>query len=210
MKDVQIHPKEELLNTISHAVGAIFGIIGLYLLLSKNIEKTPYTTISIIVYSVTFISMFIASSMYHYVRDPELKKKLRVVDHINIYFLIAGTYTPMCLITLIDAKGWIIFYIVWVIVAVGTLLKLFLTGKFEILSLVLYLAMGWLVVYDFDNLSDYTSSQGIQLLFLGGAFYTLGIIFYAIDRIPYNHFIWHLFVLGGAISHWLMIYLYVI
>ncbi len=210
MKDVQIHPKEELLNTISHAVGAIFGIIGFFLLLSKNSEKTSYATISIIIYSITFISMFVASSLYHYVRNPELKKKLRVVDHINIYFLIAGTYTPMCLITLLDGEGWTIFYIVWGIVAVGTLLKLFLTGKFEILSLVLYLAMGWLVVYDFDNLVDYISPQGIQLLFLGGAFYTLGILFYAIDRIPYNHFIWHLFVLGGAVSHWLMIYQYVI
>lgn len=210
MKDKQIHPKEELLNTISHAVGAIFGSIGLFLLLSENSEKTPYATISIVIYSFTFISMFLASSFYHYVRNPDLKKKLRVVDHINIYFLIAGTYTPISLIMLIDGKGWAIFYTVWGIAAVGTLLKFFLTGKFEILSLVLYLAMGWLVVYDFDNILDYTSSQGIELLFLGGAFYTLGIIFYAIDRIPYNHFIWHLFVLGGAVSHWLMIYNHVI
>lgn len=206
MKDKQIHQKEELLNTISHAVGVIFGIIGLFLLLSKNSEKTSYATISIVIYSITFISMFLASSFYHYVRNPELKKKLRIVDHINIYFLIAGTYTPISLIMLINGKGWTIFYTVWGIAAVGTFLKLFLTGKLEILSLVLYLAMGWLVVYDFDNILDYTSSQGIQLLFLGGAFYTLGIIFYAIDRIPYNHFIWHLFVLGGAVSHWLMIY----
>ncbi len=210
MKDKRIHPKEELLNTISHVVGAIFGVIGLFLLLSENSEKTPYATITIVIYSLTFISMFVASSLYHYVGNPELKKKLRVVDHINIYFLIAGTYTPISLIMLIDGKGWTIFYTVWGIAAVGTLLKLFLTGKFEILSLVFYLAMGWLIVYDFDNILDYTASQGIQLLFLGGAFYTLGIIFYAIDRIPYNHFIWHLFVLGGAVSHWFMIYHYVI
>lgn len=210
MKDQQIHPKEELLNTISHAIGAIFGIIGLFLLLSKNSEKTPYATISIVIYSVTFISMFLASSFYHYVRNPELKKKLRVVDHINIYFLIAGTYTPISLIMLINGKGWTIFYTVWGIAAVGTLLKLFLTGKFEILSLVLYVAMGWLVVYDFDNILDYTSLQGIQLLVAGGAFYTLGIIFYAMGRIPYNHFIWHLFVLGGAICHWLMIYNHIV
>lgn len=210
MKDAQIHPKEELLNTISHAVGAILGIIGLFLLLSKNSEKTSYATISIVIYSITFISMFLASSFYHYVSDPHLKKKLRVVDHINIYFLIAGTYTPISLIMLADGKGWVIFYPVWAIAAVGTLLKLFLTGKFEILSLVLYLAMGWLVVYDFDNILESTSAQGIQLLVLGGAFYTVGIIFYAIKRIPYNHFIWHLFVLSGAVSHWLMIYNHII
>jgi len=210
MKNPKGYPKEEYLNTISHALGAIFGIIGLFLLLSENSKKTPYATISIIIYCATFISMFVISSLYHYVRDPVLKKKLRVADHINIYFLIAGTYTPMCLITLINGKGWTIFYIVWGITVVGILLKMFFTGKFEIVSLVLYLAMGWLVVYDFDNILDYTSKEGIQLLFLGGAFYTLGIIFYAIDRIRYNHFIWHLFVLGGALSHWIMIYQFVI
>lgn len=154
--------------------------------------------------------MFVASSLYHHVSNADLKRKLRIVDHINIYFLIAGTYTPMCLITLIEGKGWSIFYIVWGITAIGTLLKLFLTGKFEILSLVLYLSMGWMVVYDFENMAAHISAAGIQLLFLGGAFYTLGIIFYAIDRIPYNHFIWHLFVLGGAVSHWLLIYNHII
>ena len=210
MKDIQIHPKEEFLNTISHAVGAIFGVIGLFLLISKNSKKTSYTTVSIIVYSLTFISMFVASSLYHYVSNIEIKRKLRIVDHINIYFLIAGTYTPMCLITLINGKGWTIFYIVWGITAIGILLKSFFTGKLEILSLVLYLGMGWLVVYDFENILDYVAEEGIQLLFVGGAFYTLGIIFYAIDKIPYNHFIWHLFVLGGALSHWLMIYYYII
>ena len=206
MKDVQIHPKEEYLNTISHGIGTIFGIVGLFLLLSENSNKTSYATLSIIVYSFTFISMFAASSLYHYISKSELKRKLRVADHINIYFLIAGTYTPISLITLINGKGWTIFYAVWGITAFGTLLKLFFTGRFEILSLVLYLAMGWLVVYDFTNLLDYTSPLGIRLLIMGGAFYTLGIIFYAIDKIPYNHFIWHLFVLGGAVSHWMMIY----
>lgn len=210
MEAKKIHAKEELFNTISHAVGAIFGIIGLFLLLSKNSNKTSYATISIVVYSFAFISMFIASSLYHFVSKYELKRKLRVVDHINIYFLIAGSYTPISLITLVNGKGWTIFYIVWGITAVGTLLKLFFTGKYEFVSLLLYLIMGWLVVYDFENILDYTSSQGIQLLFLGGAFYTLGIIFYAIKKIPYNHFIWHLFVLGGAISHWVMIYGHVI
>lgn len=205
MKDHRIHAKEEFLNTMSHALGALFGLVGVFLLLAKNSNKTSFATLSILTYSLSFISMFVVSSLYHHVKNTELKRKLRIVDHINIYFLIAGTYTPMCLITLINGKGWTLFYIVWGITALGMLLKLFYTGKFELISLVLYLAMGWLVVYDFDNLVDQVSSEGIQLLFLGGAFYTLGIIFYAIDRIPYNHFVWHLFVLGGALSHWLMI-----
>ncbi len=210
MKDTRIDPREEFLNTISHIIGAIFGIVGLFLLLSKNSHKTDDATSSIVVYSATFISMFLVSAIYHAVTTIKTKRVLRIVDHINIYFLIAGTYTPICLITLIHGKGWEIFYIVWGITAVGSILKLLFTGRFEIVSLVLYLAMGWLVVYDFDNLLDYTPEKGIQLLLLGGAFYTLGIVFYAIDRIPYNHFIWHLFVLAGAVSHWLMIYFYVI
>jgi hemolysin III len=102
-------------------------------------------------------------------------------------------------------NGWLLFYIVWGIAAVGTLMKLFYTGKYEFISLLLYLVMGWLIVLDLDNLLSNTTTIGLGTLFLGGAFYTLGILFYAMERIPYNHFIWHLFVLGGAISHWFFI-----
>lgn len=202
--------KEEKLNTISHGLGVLLAVGGMFLLLSQNSNKTEYATLSIIIYSITLISMFVVSAAYHYSKNHELKKKLRILDHINIYFLIAGTYTPVALITLINGNGWTILYAVWGIAAFGTLFKLFYTGKYEFLSLLLYVAMGWLIVLDFENLMDYTPALGIRLLFLGGAFYTLGIIFYAIERISYNHFIWHLFVLGGAISHWLMIYLTVV
>ena len=145
-------------------------------------------------------------TLYHSVSKSDIKRKLRIIDHISIYLLIAGTYTPVALITLQNGNGWLVFYIVWGIAALGTLLKIFYTGKFEFLSLVFYLAMGWLIVIDFQNLLAHTTVIGLRLLFLGGAFYTLGIIFYAWKRLPYNHFIWHLFVLGGAISHWLFIY----
>ncbi|MGF1558698.1 MAG: hemolysin III family protein [Flavobacteriaceae bacterium] len=133
-----------------------------------------------------------------------------MLDHICIYLLIAGTYTPIALITLINGKGWTIFYSVWAIAGLGAILKLFFTGKFEYVSLLLYLVMGWLIVVDFDNVVDYVSPLGVNLLFAGGAFYTFGIIFYAIERIRYNHFIWHIFVLGGALCHWAMIYLTII
>ncbi|MEX0312675.1 MAG: hemolysin III family protein, partial [Allomuricauda sp.] len=130
---------------------------------------------------------------------------LRVLDHISIYYLIAGTYTPVCLTTLIDSKGWLLLYSVWGIALFGTVLKLFFTGKFEVFSLLLYGVMGWLVIIDYPFLSENISSKGLFYLALGGAFYTIGILFYAIKKIPYNHLIWHFFVLGGAISHWLMI-----
>ena len=208
-KENEFH-KEEKLNTISHGLGAALAVAGMFLLLSQNSNKTDYAGLSIVIYSLTLISMFGVSTAYHYSKNRKLKRRLRILDHINIYFLIAGTYTPVVLITLINGNGWTILYAVWGIAALGTLFKLFYTGKFESLSLLLYVVMGWLIVLDFDNLIDYTPSLGIRLMFLGGAFYTLGIIFYAIERIPYNHFIWHLFVLGGAISHWLMIYLSVV
>jgi len=198
--------KEEKFNTISHGVGAVLAMVGMIVLINANSHKSVYATFAIIIYSISLISMLTVSTIYHAVENRIWKLRTRILDHINIYYLIAGTYTPVALITLINGNGWLIFGTVWGIAAVGTILKLFFTGKFEIISLLLYLAMGWLIVLDFQNLVDNTSENGINLLMLGGAFYTIGIIFYAVRRIPYNHFIWHLFVLCGAISHWFFIY----
>ena len=197
--------KEEKLNTLSHALGIILGLIGFVVLYLINDGHNSYGIFSISVYSFTFVLLFTASTLYHHVRDPKLKNKLRILDHISIYFLIAGTYTPVALIMLEKGNGWLLFYTVWGIAAVGTLMKLFYTGKYEFISLLLYLIMGWLIVLDLDNLLSQTTTIGLGTLFIGGAFYTIGILFYAIERIPYNHFIWHLFVLGGAISHWCFI-----
>lgn len=206
MKVNLTYDAEERLNAISHAIGIVFGIVGLFLLLEKDVLKTEFSTFSIYVYSFSFILLFSASTAYHAVVSNVMKKRLRVLDHISIYLLIAGTYTPLALITLINASGWIIFYTVWGIAAIGTVLKIFYTGKYGLVSLILYLAMGWLVVFDYENILFYVPSRGVDLLFLGGAFYTVGTIFYAIKKIPYNHLIWHLFVLGGAISHWFFIF----
>jgi hemolysin III len=134
-----------------------------------------------------------------------LKKKLRILDHISIYYLIAGTYTPVCLTVLLPSKGLLLFFLVWGIALFGTVLKLFFTGKFEVFSLVLYGVMGWLIIIDVPYLVEHLSGTGLLYLSLGGAFYTLGIVFYAIKRIPYNHLIWHFFVLGGAIAHWFLV-----
>ncbi|WP_430908446.1 PAQR family membrane homeostasis protein TrhA [Maribacter sp. 2-571] len=196
---------EEKLNTLSHAMGVLFGSIGLFYLLQENSVATPYATLSIWVYSGCFVILFMASTAYHLVTDVDLKRKLRVFDHISIYMLIAGTYTPVALIALEDSKGWPLFYSVWGLTAIGTFFKLFFTGKYEWLSLLLYLLMGWLIIVDFTSLYAAISDLGLLLLFLGGMFYTVGIVFYAIHKIPYNHFIWHLFVLAGAVSHWFFI-----
>ena len=201
---------EEKLNTISHSIGVFLGIAGLILLIIKDAHKSDWSLFSVIVYGISIIILFAASTLYHYIQNEKKKHYFRVLDHISIYLLIAGTYTPILLISLQNSLGWTLFYIVWSIAAFGVILKIFFTGRFEAFSVLLYLAMGWLVIFDFSHLSEVVGSDGILLLFAGGLAYTGGIIFYAINKIPYNHVIWHLFVLAGAVFHFFMVYGYVI
>lgn len=196
---------EERLNTVSHAIGAVFGVVGLFVLFYFNTNKTTFALFSLVVYGLSIIVLYTASTLYHAATNKVLKEKYRILDHSSIYVLIAGTYTPVALITLENGNGWLIFWVVWGIALFGIVLKLFFTGRFEAISLILYLVMGWLIVLDYSSLVVSVSSQALNLLFLGGAFYTVGIIFYAIHKIPYNHFIWHLFVLAGSISHFFFI-----
>ena len=200
---------EEKLNTLSHALGAFLGVVGLIILLLKSSHK-PWSTFSIIVYGLSVIILFSASALYHAAKSERKKQYYRIVDHVSIYLLIAGTYTPVVLLLLAFSKGWLLFWLVWGVAAVGAILKLFFTGKFGIISTLLYLVMGWLIVIDFKALVEVMPANGLQLLMAGGAFYTIGIIFYAIRKIPFNHVIWHFFVLGGAICHYFMILNYVI
>ncbi|MEW4922619.1 hemolysin III family protein [Algibacter sp. 2305UL17-15] len=201
---------EEKLNALSHGIGALFGSVALVFLIVFETKKTDYSLISVIIYGISIIVLFTASTIYHATKNDVRKHYFRIVDHISIYLLIAGTYTPVLLITLEQSLGWTLFYTVWGIALFGVILKLFFTGKFEIFSTLLYLVMGWLIVFDFGTLSDLIGYNGILFLFAGGLSYTVGIIFYAFDKIPYNHVIWHLFVLAGAIFHFFMIFLYVI
>ncbi|MFC7445385.1 hemolysin III family protein [Mesoflavibacter sp. HG96] len=201
---------EEKLNALTHAIGAVFGIVALILLIVFETKKTAFSLFSVIVYGISIIILFTASTMYHSFTDEKKKHYFRIVDHISIYLLIAGTYTPVLLITLEQSKGWLLFYIVWAIAGFGVILKLFFTGKFETFSTLLYLVMGWLIVFDFSTLSSIMASNGLVLLIAGGLAYTVGIVFYAIEKIPYNHVIWHLFVLAGAILHFFMILFFVV
>lgn len=201
---------EEKLNAGTHGIGALLGIAALVLLIVFNTNKSEYSLFSVILYGLSIIILFSASTLYHAIKREKHKHYFRILDHISIYLLIAGTYSPVCIILLGQSKGWPLFWIVWGIAALGLVLKIFFTGKFEAFSLALYLVMGWLVVFDFTYLSEMLGPKGVLWLFAGGLFYTLGIVFYAIERIPYNHVIWHLFVLAGAISHFFMVFWYVI
>lgn len=205
--DSQTNPVllEEKLHAYSHALGIVLAAIGGILLFESDLGAMPFMKGGITVYVASLLLLFTASTIYHAVENPKLKKKLRILDHISIYYLIAGTYTPVCLSVLLPSEGWLLFYLVWGIALFGTVLKIFFTGRFEVFSLVLYGVMGWLIVIDLPYLLEYMSSSGLLYLAAGGAFYTIGILFYAVKKIPYNHLIWHFFVLGGAISHWLLV-----
>lgn len=198
--------KEEFWNTVTHGIGILLSIVALVILIVFGVNsKHEFSLLSGIFFGVSLIVLYTASTLYHLFSNETIKKKLRVFDHISIFYLIAGTYTPFALITLKDSFGWWLFGIVWGIAIIGTLFKVFFTGKYEYVSLVLYIAMGWIVVVDFSNLLTNISPLGLNYLITGGVLYTVGTIFYAIHKIPYNHAIWHLFVLAGSIFHFFSI-----
>ena len=201
---------EEKLNAWSHGLGVGLGIAALVLMLLGVDQTNPFGLISVIVYGLSIILLFLASTCYHAITSSKRKHYFRVADHIGIYLLIAGTYTPVLLIAIPNGLGWILFWVVWGIAAFGLVLKLFFTGRFEHFSTFLYLAMGWLAIIPYSELTTALDAKALALLIGGGVAYTVGVLFYAIEKIPYNHFIWHLFVLGGASCHFFMVYLYVI
>ncbi|WP_338728314.1 hemolysin III family protein [Shewanella baltica] len=203
--------KEEIANSVSHGLGVIAGIVALVLMLLKGQDHlTPIQLTGVAIYGASIIVLFLCSTLYHSVSHSGWKHKLKIADHCAIYCLIAGTYTPLMLISLQGTQSIVILTAIWSLAIGGILFKTLFIHKFKKLSLVLYLAMGWLCVTVMGDLTAAMSELGFNLLILGGLFYTLGVVFYVGKRIPFNHAIWHLFVLGGAMSHFLCIYLTVL
>ncbi len=201
---------EELLNGLTHFIGVILTVLGIPLLFYFDNKFTSLSTISITLFSFGLFLVYSSSSAYHFVVNSTLKKKFRILDHISIYYLILGSYAPVCFITLYEYSGINIFIAVFILSIIGTFKKIFFTGRFQIMSLVLYLLMGWLIVVEIKLLFQLIGSEAQLLLIFGGLSYTLGIIFYALDKIKYFHSIWHLFVLTGSVFHYLMVLLYII
>ena len=198
---------EEKYNYQSHGFGFVLSIMAFVLLLLTTNKASFNTIFASGVYGLSLCVLYFCSAKYHHTQDPVKKLFYRKLDHISIYVLIAGTYTPYTLIFLNHSNGILLFSIVWSIALLGTFLKLFFTGKFEIISLLLYLVMGWLIVFDFTALQQVVSPRAIALLVVGGGFYTAGILFYVWNSLKYNHVLWHLFVLAGSICHFFSIYL---
>ena len=203
-------PTEEKLNIWSHAFGIFLSIIALVLLILKAVQQDNiWMMISFPIFGVSLILLYLASTLYHASKEPQKRFKLKVFDHAAIYVLIAGSYTPFTLVSLNGETGWLIFSMVWVMAFTGIILKLFFTGKFKIVSTAMYVLMGWLIVFYFQDLTASLHEKGVFYLILGGVLYTIGAILYSIKKIKFNHAIFHFFVLAGSFCHFLSIYLYV-
>ena len=201
---------EEIFNSVSHGVGVALACVGFGILIVLSaLYGDAWAVSSSIVYSFSLFALYLASTLYHACPNRRVKGVLQVLDHCSIFLLIAGTYTPYTLITLRGALGWALFAVVWGAAIVGVVLNAIDVQKYSRVSMVCYVAMGWVVVLAIRPLLASLAWNGLVLLALGGVFYTVGIVFYVIRR-SYMHSIWHLFVLAGSVCHYLSILLYVI
>ncbi|WKY58076.1 hemolysin III family protein [Vibrio sp. SNU_ST1] len=202
---------EERANAITHGLGVVLGVVGLILLLIRafDYQADMLTVASMTVYGSSIILLFLASTLYHSITTEKTKRLLKTLDHCAIYLLIAGSYTPFLLVGLRTPLAMGLMAVIWGIALVGIIMKIAFVYRFKRLSLFIYLAMGWLSLIVVYQLAMNIDIGGLVLLAVGGVIYSLGVIFYVAKRIPYNHAIWHLFVLAGCACHFFAIYLYV-
>jgi len=193
---------EELANSITHGIGIALSVGSTVVLTMKAVATAdPWRMVTYPLFGLTMILLYTASTLYHGHPNPQYKARLKVLDHISIFYLIAGTYTPITLVAMRGNWGWTIFAVVWGLALAGTVFKLFFTGRFTVVSTALYVAMGWIAAAAVVPLFQSVPGQTLVWLLAGGLFYTVGIVFYAWHRLPFNHAIWHLFVLGGTACH---------
>lgn len=204
-------PEEERLNVLSHGFGFVLSILGLILLIYRANEVGQMVhLVSFSIFGASMILLYAASTFYHSAKSVRMRYRLNILDHASIYVLIAGTYTPFALVTLSGFTGWLMFGIVWGMAALGVVLKLFFIGRYRTLSTIMYVVMGWIVVFAIKPLIDNLSHVGLIWLFAGGISYTIGAVLFSLDRIKFNHAIFHILVLFGSFCHFLSIYLYVL
>jgi hemolysin III len=204
----------EKLNSISHLVGAAFALIGFGALLSVAIQtRDPWVITSFSVFGISMVLLYTMSTLYHSFSTSRLKNIFQLFDHISIYLLIAGTYTPYMLVTQRDANGWLIMGIIWSLAVAGILSEIFLSGRaVKVGQMIIYLGMGWACTFDFASLKAALPETGLLWLTAGGLAYTAGVVFYILDKmdkLTHAHGIWHFFVLTGTISHFISIIGYV-
>lgn len=203
----------ERLNSISHLVGAALALVGLGALLTVSIAtRDPWMITSFSIFGVSMVLLYTMSTLYHSFQPPRLKSIFKKLDHVSIYILIAGTYTPYMLVTLRDGNGWLIMSIVWALAVIGILLDTIPKKRKQVTTLIIYLGMGWAIAFDFSSLENSLPATGVDWLVAGGIAYTVGVIFYVLDKLNklnHAHGIWHFFVLAGTLCHFISIVGYV-
>ena len=204
-------PLEEKINIQTHAFGFVLSVVATVLLIIKAVNFGNFWHISsFAVFGFSLINLYLVSTLYHNSTKPENRNKWQIIDHASIYILIAGTYTPFTLVTLHGTVGWIIFGIVWGSAIVGVILKMYFTGRFDVLSTIMYVIMGWIVIFAIKPLYNNLPLGGLIWLFGGGIAYTTGAILYSIKKIKFNHAIFHILVLVGSFCHFMAVYFYVL
>ena len=203
--------REDFANSIIHGVGFILSIIGMCVLIAfASIYGNAWHVISCSIYGSTLVFLYTASTLYHSIQPAKAKRVLRVLDHSTIFLLIAGTYTPFTLVNLRGPWGWSLFGVIWALAVIGILFQTTMLRKGAVVSVAFYVTMGWVVVVAIKPMLSLVDTGGLVLLLLGGVAYTTGVVFYLWRQMPYNHAIWHVFVLAGSALHFFSILLYVI
>ena len=203
--------REEIANTITHGVGLGFAIAAVsVLVVFASLRGTAWHIVSCSIYGGTLVILYLASTLYHWVQSPVAKRLLKIFDHCSIYLLIAGSYTPFTIVSIQGGWGWTLFGLIWGMAILGIVFKTFHTGKYEAFSTMLYLAMGWIVIIAIKPLFASIPLMGFLWIVAGGLLYTFGVLFYCLDRIPFFHAIWHVFVLGGSACHFFAVLFYVL
>jgi hemolysin III len=202
LKPVNYTRGEEIANSLTHGLGLVLSIAGLSVLVAfAALRGDAWTVVGCAVFGASLVLLYAASTLYHALRTPRVKQWLRVLDHGAIFLLIAGTYTPFLLVSLRGPWGWSLFGVIWALAVAGIVLKLFFTGRFRLLSTLIYLFMGWLALAAFKPLVAALPQGSLVMLVAGGVAYTAGTLFYMWKRLPYHHAVWHLFVLAGSVCH---------
>ena len=199
---------EEWLNGLTHGIGAALSVAGtVILIVAASLQGDPWKIVGCRMFGASLSLLYSASALYHSLRNPKWRAVFKMLDHCAIYGLIAGTYTPFLLVNLRGQTGWILFAVIWTLALIGIGLKAMYGHRFKLMRVGIYLAMGWLILFASGELTTKLNAVGFWLILAGGITYTAGVIFYLADRfIPFNHAIWHLFVMGGSICHFFAVY----
>lgn len=207
-KNIAFTLQQEIVNSMIHGFGILFGLVSIPVLTAIAAKTANVTAIvGAGVYGFCFLMLFTFSTLYHSFQQQQVKRTLEIFDHISIYFLIAGTYTPFLLIYLNDSFGITLLSILWGLTLVGIFFKIFFTGRFEIISLIIYVAMGWIFISGGRRFFNALPQDVLTLVIIGGVLYSVGIVFYVWDRYKWNHAVWHLLVLAAAICHYIAVLL---